>query len=155
MTMKFRPLCAARRWSLSNPVVRRVKVLASVLDGMLEHARQESPAECCGLLAGSQETITQMFRARNALASRREYFIAPQELIATLRTMRERGLEHFGIYHSHPHSENVPSDRDIELAYYPSCAYFIISPDNPSERAIRAFNIRADYATELEVERVL
>jgi len=136
-------------------VARRVKVFASVLDGMLEHARQESPAECCGLLAGSQETITQMFRARNALASRREYFIAPQELIAMLRSMRERGLEHLGIYHSHVHSENFPSSRDIELAYYPSCAYFIVSPHSPAARALRAFEIRAGNATELELERGL
>jgi len=129
-------------------------VLSRVFDQMLEHARQESPAECCGLLAGSQEVVTKIFRTPNALASRSEYFIAPQELVAALRSMRERGLKHLGIYHSHPHSENVPSSRDIDRAYYPSCAYFIISLEAPAARALRAFKIHAGNVIELEVEAI-
>ncbi|MGH9376048.1 MAG: Mov34/MPN/PAD-1 family protein [Terriglobia bacterium] len=132
-----------------------VKVLSSVLDGMLEHACREAPAECCGLLAGSsssQRVITEIFRAANALESRSEYFIAPQELIAALRKMRYLGLSHLGIYHSHPHSENFPSRRDLELAYYPSCSYFIIAPHKQPRCAIRAFEIRDGSVMELAIK---
>ncbi len=130
---------------------RQIGVLAAVLDAMLEHARRDAPLECCGLLAGRDDLITRMFPARNALASASEYSIDPQELISAFRSMRESGLTHLGIYHSHPHSENTPSPRDIELAYYPDCAYFIVSLAPLSGRAIRAFEIRDGRAMELEV----
>ena len=45
-----------------------------------------------------------------------------------MREIRMAGLELLGIYHSHPNGENQPSPRDIERAYYPDAAYFIISP---------------------------
>lgn len=131
---------------------RQVKILACVLEHMRGHARKEAPAECCGLLAGPQAAITEIFPAPNASASHNEYFIAAEQLIAALRSMRERGLNHLGIYHSHPHSENFPSRRDIELAYYPSCAYFIISPHGACGRDIRAFAIQNGIVSELEVE---
>ncbi len=130
---------------------RQIGVLAAVLEAMLEHARREAPLECCGLLAGRDELITRVFPARNALASSKEYSIDPQELIAAFRSMRESGLKHLGIYHSHPHSENTPSLRDIEFAYYPDCAYFIVSLAPLTGRAIRAFEIRDGRVTELEV----
>ncbi len=44
-----------------------------------------------------------------------------------MREIRAAGLELLGIYHSHPTGENKPSARDIERAYYPEAAYFIVS----------------------------
>ncbi len=129
---------------------------------MLEHASNDAPAECCGLLGGflagalrppnSDRVITEAFRVANAFASSNEYSISPDELIGAFRRMRELGLTHLGIYHSHPHSENFPSRRDIDLAYYPSCAYFIVAPREPRDRAVRAFEIRGGFVTELEIE---
>ncbi|MGH9355923.1 MAG: M67 family metallopeptidase [Terriglobia bacterium] len=133
-------------------MARRVKVLASVAEQMLEHARKEAPAECCGLLAGPHDAITEIFPAANASASSNEYFIAPQQLIAAMRSFRERALNHLGIYHSHPHTENFPSRRDIELAYYPSCAYFIISLGSSTGRDVRAFAIQGGRVSEFEIE---
>ena len=133
-------------------MARRVKVFASVVEQMLERARKEAPAECCGLLAGPDDAITEILPAANASASANEYFIAPQDLIAALHSMRERRMNHLGIYHSHPHTENFPSRRDIELAYYPSCAYFIISPQSSAGRRMRAFAIQAGGVIELEIE---
>ena len=80
--------------------------------------------------------------------------VAAEELFAAQRSMRERGEELFGIYHSHPRSsEPVPSATDVRLAYYPSAIYFIIGLSADHE-ALRAFRIserdgrweRIDYA---------
>ncbi len=131
----------------------RVRVRAAVLDAMLAQARAERPRECCGLLAGAQGVISEILPASNQLKSETEYFIPPQELIAALRSIRERRLAHLGIYHSHPRSENIPSHRDIQEANYPSCVYFIISP-HAAARAIRAFEIRNGEAREVEIEAV-
>src|SRR6202049_5230964 len=105
-----------------------VRVRAEILKEMLLRARSEPEIECCGLLAGRDGVITQMFPAANALASATAYEIAPQELFCALREMRAAGLELLGIYHSHPAGENRPSARDIERAFYPDAAYFILSP---------------------------
>ena len=68
--------------------------------------------------------------------------------------MRARGLEHLGIYHSHPAGRNVPSTRDIERAFYPDLAYFIVSPLTDAAKAVRAFSIRECRVTELTIETV-
>ncbi len=107
--------------------------------------------ECCGLLAGAGGIITRIFPAKNALASATAYEVAPQELFQLFRRIREEGLEHLGIYHSHPASENVPSPRDIELAGYPNEAYFIISPLPAAPHPVRAFSIRDGRVEELEI----
>jgi len=65
--------------------------------------------------------------------------------------MRAAGLEHLGIYHSHPTGDNAPSPRDLEQAYYPDAAYFIISPLPDAPQAIRAFAIRDNTCAELNV----
>ena len=110
--------------------------------------------ECCGLLAGVGGVITRIFPAKNALASPTAYDVAPQDLFQLFRRIREEELEHLGIYHSHPASENVPSPRDIELAAYPNEAYFIISLLPAAPNPVRAFSIRDGHVQELKIQIV-
>jgi proteasome lid subunit RPN8/RPN11 len=128
-----------------------IRIRAGIVEEMLRHARSEPGMECCGLLAGVGGVITRTFPAKNALASPTAYEVAPQELFQLFRRMREEELEHLGIYHSHPASENVPSPRDIELAAYPNEAYFIISPLPAAPQPVRAFSIRDGRVEELEI----
>jgi proteasome lid subunit RPN8/RPN11 len=128
-----------------------IRVRAEILEEMLRIARSEPRLECCGLLAGVGGVITKIFPAKNALASPTAYDVAPQELFQLFRRIREEELEHLGIYHSHPATENVPSPRDIELAAYPNEAYFIISLLPAAPRPVRAFSIRDGHVQELEI----
>jgi [CysO sulfur-carrier protein]-S-L-cysteine hydrolase len=121
------------------------------VEEMLQIARSEPVMECCGLLVGVGGVITKIFPAKNALASPTAYEVAPQELFPLFRRMREEGLEHLGIYHSHPASENFPSPSDIELAGYPNEAYFIISLLPNAPHPVRAFSIRDGRVEELEI----
>ena len=129
-----------------------IRVRAEILEEMLRHARREPEIECCGLLAGRGGVSTKVFPATNALASRAAYEIAPQELFRIFRCMREERLEHLALYHSHPLGENFPSARDIEQAYYPNEAYFIILPQSGAPRPVRAFSIRDGKVQELKIE---
>ena len=131
-----------------------VRVRAMILDRLLEETRRAPEQECCGLLAGAAGVITHVFPAANALESATEYEIAPLDLFRLFREMRAAGLEHLGIYHSHPRGENCPSARDIERAYYPDVAYFIVSPQPGAPRPVRAFSIRDGHVSELSVEPV-
>lgn len=119
-----------------------ITLLREHLDEMFAHARDESPAECCGLVGGGHERARAIYRlrnvARNPLVG---YEAAPEELFAAQRIMRERGEELFGIYHSHPRaSEPFPSAMDVRLAYYPSAIYFIIGL-GAGTSTLRAFRI--------------
>jgi len=128
-----------------------IRIRAEILNKMLEHARSEPRVECCGLLAGRDGVITDIFRASNALGSATAYEIAPKELFQLFRMLRADGLDHLGHYHSHLASENFPSPTDIEQAGYPDQAYFIISLLEDAPRPIRAFSIRDGATHELEI----
>jgi proteasome lid subunit RPN8/RPN11 len=128
-----------------------IRIRREVLTKLIEEARRDPTIECCGLLAGTAGVITGLLPARNALASPTAYEIAPQELFRLFRQMRERGLDHLGIYHSHPATDNAPSPSDIARAYYPEAAYLIVSPRPDAPRPIRAFEVRNGSASELEI----
>jgi proteasome lid subunit RPN8/RPN11 len=131
-----------------------VRVREEILRRMAEEAQRDPGVECCGLLGGDGGVVSEIFPARNALASPSAFEIAPEELFQFFRRMRAAGLEHLGIYHSHPAGENVPSPRDIEQCFYPGVAYFIISPLPGASRPVRAFLILEGRVAELMIQPV-
>ena len=131
-----------------------VRMTRAVFDRLLAEARANPNIECCGLLAGRNAVISAVLPAKNALQSATAYEIAPEELFALFRLMRSGDLEHLGIYHSHPKGDNSPSSSDLERAFYPHAAYFIICPNAASSRPIRAFRIIEGRPGELLLEIV-
>jgi proteasome lid subunit RPN8/RPN11 len=132
-----------------------IRIAKTAAAQMVDHARGTPNEECCGLLVGREGVITHFFPTQNA-AERRSvaYEIAPRELFGLMREMRAAGLDFLGIYHSHPQGGNYPSSRDLDRAYYPDAAYFIISPRDDATQPIRAFAIRDGHAVELGVEMI-
>src|SRR5215469_4444827 len=105
------------------------RIAAQIIQRILTSVRADSLRENCGLLAGREDVITHVFPAANVATNPvTAYEIAPKEIFDRMRDMRAAGLDFLGIYHSHPNGKNEPSPRDIESAYYPDAAYFIISP---------------------------
>ena len=105
------------------------------------------------MLAGRAGVIARAIPAVNAASDPAiSYDIAPEELFRLMRAMRAAGLELLGIYHSHPNGRNEPSSSDIERAYYPDAAYFIISPREDAPQPVRAFSIRDGRVAELAIE---
>jgi proteasome lid subunit RPN8/RPN11 len=127
---------------------------ASLPDELLAEARRLPEIECCGLLAGRDGVISAVLPACNLLVSATAYEIEPAELFALFRRMRTEGLDHLGIYHSHPRGNNAPSPRDVELAFYPQAAYFILSPLADAVRPVRAFRIVQRQVRELMIRLV-
>jgi proteasome lid subunit RPN8/RPN11 len=112
-------------------------------DQMLIHAREAAPAECCGLIGGTEDGRSKsIYSLRNVAANRNaSYEAAPEDLFVAQRQMRERREELLAIYHSHPRSaEPTPSETDVRLAYYPQAIYFIIGLAGP-QPVMRAFSI--------------
>jgi proteasome lid subunit RPN8/RPN11 len=131
-----------------------VRIRREILAQLHNEAVNATTRECCGLLVGSEGIITRAFPAMNALASATAYEIAPEDLFSLMKKIRAGGLQLMGIYHSHPKGDNSPSERDIERAYYPEAAYFIVSPLPDASKPVRAFLIRNGEVTELTIESV-
>ena len=120
-----------------------VALLRVHVEEMSAHAREMSPAECCGLIGGASDgRAGSVYRLRNVAADPLvAYEAAAEDLFAAQKSMRERGEQLLAIYHSHPRaSEPVPSLSDVRLAYYPSAIYFIIGLSGP-DATLRAFRI--------------
>jgi proteasome lid subunit RPN8/RPN11 len=112
-------------------------------DQIFGYAREADPAECCGLIGGTEDgKAKSIYSLRNVAPDKIvSYEAAPEDLFAAQRQMRERGEELLAIYHSHPRSaEPAPSETDVRLAYYPQAVYFIVGLGG-SQPAIRAFRI--------------
>ena len=117
-------------------------LLHSHLVDLIEHARREAPRECCGLIGGKTDGRAEsVYRMRNVAADPlTTYEAAPEDLFAAQRSMRQRGEQLLGIYHSHPLVDHpTPSATDVRLAYYPSAVYFIVGlgGERPNLRAFR------------------
>ena len=97
-----------------------------VLAQVVAHAREASPAECCGLLLGIDGEIGEAVRTRNASDNPSRFVIDPADHIARRREARDRGLAVVGFYHSHPRSSAAPSPTDREEAAYPGHLYLIV-----------------------------
>lgn len=123
---------------MSNLVLQRRH-----LNEILFHAREASPAECCGLIGGTEDGRTQsIYRLANVAADTEvAYEAAPEQLFAAQRQMRKSGESLLAIYHSHPRaSEPTPSETDVRLAYYPSATYLIVGLAG-DEPVVGAFEI--------------
>jgi proteasome lid subunit RPN8/RPN11 len=79
----------------------------------------DAPLEACGLLAGKDGQVQKVFPMRNAAHSAVSFRLDPQEQFDIFSAMEERGLELFGIYHSHPNGPATPSPTDVAEATYP------------------------------------
>ena len=128
---------------------RRVQITDTIAAAIEDHARREHPAECCGLLSGSNGLITDIHQLRNdAEKPETRYFATPEELFAAMRRIRESGQSLLGVYHSHPRTPAYPSTSDVEMAFYPEAFYFIISLEPSVE--LRAFKIEDSKIEDVE-----
>jgi [CysO sulfur-carrier protein]-S-L-cysteine hydrolase len=127
-----------------------VRIPANIYDELLEHAREEAPNECCGLIGGTDGVASTVYRARNAEASPLRYNLDPQDQFRIMTEIEERGEELSAIYHSHTASPAYPSQTDINLAAYPDALYLIVSLVD-GEKPLRGFQITDGEVTEVDV----
>jgi proteasome lid subunit RPN8/RPN11 len=128
-----------------------MRIPRSIYDEMLEHAREDVPNECCGLVGGNNGVATTVYRARNAEASPLRYNLDPQDQFRIMTEMDEKGEELAAIYHSHTASPAYPSQTDINLASYPDALYLIVSLAE-GEKDLRGYRIEDGEVTEVPLE---
>ena len=131
-----------------------IRIPKSIYEDIVEHARNEAPLECCGILAGKDGTVQRAFELRNEEQSPVRYLMSPQEQLKVFEEMEKEKMEMVGIYHSHTHTDPYPSETDIQMAFYPEVLTVIVSlkeevPD------VKAFKIEEETIYPEEIEVVL
>lgn len=80
------------------------------------HAQKESPHESCALLFGKKDgdivKVSKLFLTKNIERSPVNFTISNEELIKGYSEAENLGMDVVGIFHSHPHSEAIPSQTD-------------------------------------------
>ena len=129
-----------------------VEIPAPIFDAIIEHARSELPAECCGLLAGQRSMVTRCFRLGNELASPVAYRADARDLFFAFREMRDKHLDLVAIYHSHPTSPARPSRVDLSQNYYEETPHVIVSLAGAAPD-VKAFRLAGDGFVEIPCVR--
>ncbi len=129
-----------------------MRIARELFDEIVAHARQDAPNECCGIIASRDGEAVKVYRAVNAAGTPRfGYEIDGSDLYRIYTDTEDQGLVIGAIYHSHPRSEPVPSQADINLARWPDSLYVIIGLEK-GELDVRAFTIRDVQVTEADLE---
>lgn len=119
--------------------------------GIITHARDEAPRECCGLIGSRSDGAQTRYPLYNqAHDPTREYFAAPEDIFRAMREMRMRRERLIAIYHSHPRGEARPSATDLAMAFYPEAVYLIAALEPETE--LRAFHLRSGTPVELSLQ---
>jgi proteasome lid subunit RPN8/RPN11 len=108
---------------------------------MLSHCRSGHPDEACGILAGRGNVAEKVYPITNIDKSPVSYQMDPQEQFRAMKEMRNDRHSMVAIFHSHPVSPPYPSNKDINLAFYPEPVYIIVSLVDTKRPEVRAFEI--------------
>jgi [CysO sulfur-carrier protein]-S-L-cysteine hydrolase len=127
-----------------------MRIPRELYDQLIEHARQEAPNECCGMIASRDGEAVEVFRATNAAASPLRYEIDGTEQYRIQMEIYDADLELGAIYHSHTRTDPYPSQTDIGLAFYPDSLYVIVGLAG-EEPEVRAYTIRDGLVADAEL----
>jgi proteasome lid subunit RPN8/RPN11 len=142
-----------------------LKLNAEHLETIHRHAAADYPAECCGVLLGSEVRDTKVVAEVTPLANlrhdaaraqelvpldnpgreseRNRYLIDPREQLRVEKDARARGLTVLGYYHSHPDHPSRPSEYDREHAW-PWYSYLIVAVEKGTPRDSRSWVLSSD-----------
>ena len=129
-----------------------LRIAPAALQEMFEHCRKEYPNEACGYLAGRVARVARAFPIHNDAQSPTYYEMNPAEQLRAQRAIREEGLEHLAVYHSHVATEAFPSRRDIDRATEVQEIfdghYVLVTLKDAGMPRARAFRIRDGHVAE-------
>ena len=128
-----------------------MRISRELLDDVIAHARADAPNECCGMIASRDGEAVAVHRAANKAASPLRYEIDGMEQYKIQSAIEDAGLELGAIYHSHTRSDPLPSQTDINLAFYPEALYVIVGLKSP-EPDVRAWRIVDGQVSEAALE---
>lgn len=132
-----------------------IRIPQAIHDEMIAHARKGFPLEVCGIVGGTGESVSVLYRMTNSDASNEHFMMDPKEQFAVIKDLRAKGLAMLAIYHSHPESPARPSEEDIKLALTPDVSYLIISLADADVPDIKSFKISSGNVQPETIEMIV
>jgi len=118
----------------------------SIIDALIDHARNDFPLEACGILGGIGSVVSVHYPMVNTDQSNEHFMMEPKEQFAVVKDLRGKGLSMLAIYHSHPETPARPSAEDIRLALTPDVSYVIVSLAG-EQPDVKSYRITAGVVT--------
>jgi proteasome lid subunit RPN8/RPN11 len=116
---------------------------------IIDHARDHTPRECCGVIAGNANGLTRLVRLTNVEPGNTRYLFDDAEFYQVYRELDAAGEDVQVVYHSHPETVAYPSKTDVEFAFWPEAVYVICSLEHPDAPVLRGFRIIDGEITEV------
>ena len=124
----------------------------TVWDEVVAHCQRQYPKEACGLLAGANEIVTQVYPMRNVEDSPIGYAMDPKAQLLVEKQMRQLGQQLIGIYHSHTATDAYPSSVDVELAISPEISYVLVSLKDQAQPVMCSYRIQEQTITREDLQ---
>jgi proteasome lid subunit RPN8/RPN11 len=127
-----------------------IELRQNIIEAITAHAESDYPHECGGMLIGKFEagkkSVVETFPLENAReeeARHNRVLILPKDVLRAERYAREKNLDVVGYYHSHPDSQAIPSQYDLDHAL-PVWSYIIASVIGGKVVDIRSWEMEND-----------
>jgi proteasome lid subunit RPN8/RPN11 len=120
--------------------------------------RRAWPYEGCALLLGTYHPhgliarVAHIAETENIAKSPASFQIDPEQQFDILTKAAEQGLEHVGIYHSHP-APPKPSGSDLEFMKYNPCTWVIDGKKRLRNR-MKAYQLWQGFLISVDIEIV-
>lgn len=114
------------------------------IDKIYQHSINEFPDECCGILAGKNNEISQIYMIENAAKSPYRYLMDPKDFLHADKDATDKNIDFIAFYHSHTHSQAYPSATDVRMALesgWIDIIYALISLENKDNPVLKIFSI--------------
>ena len=116
-------------------------------EAVIAHCRSRYPKEACGILAGKNDVVQQIYPMTNVEDSPIGYSMDPKEQLQVEKQMRQHGQAMVGIYHSHTATAAYPSSVDVSLAISPEVSYVLVSLKDQRRPEFKSYRIDGSTIT--------
>jgi len=97
-------------------VILKIILSQKQRQALKDHAQNYLPYESCALLFGKKNNdtvaVSELFLTKNIDQSPVNFTISNDDLIQGYSEAEKLGMDVVGVFHSHPHSEAIPSQTD-------------------------------------------
>jgi [CysO sulfur-carrier protein]-S-L-cysteine hydrolase len=131
--------------------MHQFEMTEDIYNELISYCQENLPFEACGLISGKNNFGCTLWKLRNEAESPYRFAMSKEAVISTLRQIAELSEELVAIFHSHPHTPAIPSQRDILFNPYPELAYFIVSL-READPEVGCFRINGKNLEELQLK---
>ncbi len=121
-----------------------LKINKKFIESIYQHSKNEFPNECCGILAGKNNEISEIYIIENTAKSPYRYLMNPKDFLNADKDSTDKNIEFIAFYHSHTHSPAYPSATDVRMALesgWLDVFYALISLEDIDNPVFKIFSI--------------